>query len=203
MSGRGARGRKAIIKDIEKKEKKAAVRDKRPEAVRRTHDAFIDWRPTPSLSSRDTGVPSRSITVSSDASRNTSRSSSTNPGHTKRRLNTINSQDSLSYKAALRPKTSTSGSASIISKVSLEGKDKSRYQVNGKGSKAPRGRGGGVPIKKHVVSTPPETPSFRPETSASYVSPNQKTWINFRIWEGGEGGVRPYGGFNFVCSVQD
>jgi hypothetical protein len=79
----------------------------------------------------------------------------------------------------------------------LKGKEKSKYQAKGKETKAPRGRGGGVPIKKNVAPSP-VSPSSRSESSASYAFPIQKTWMNFKVWEGGKDGMRPYGGFDFV-----
>lgn len=203
MSARGARSRKAVAKDIQKQEKKAAVKQKAPvDSIRRPHDAFSDWLPTPSHSSRDTGVPSRSITVSSDASRATSsRSSSTNPGHSRHRLNTVNTNDSFEPRGLYRPKTSASGSASI-SEGSSTGREKKKYQAKGgKETKAPRGRGGGVPIKRPTAPSP-APPLLRSETSASRAPPGQKTWINFRIWEGGESGLPPYGGFDYDEHMQ-
>lgn len=200
MSARGARSRKAVAKDIEKKEKKAAEKGKAIDSVRRPHDAFTDWHPTPSLGSRDTGLPSRSITISSEASRATSRSSSSNPSHSKPRLHTINSTDSFEFRGIHRPRTSASGSASI-SEGSTTGKDKTKYHSKGgKETKAPRGRGGGVPVKKPTAVSPPPL-VFRSEPRASH-TPGQKTWINFRIWEGGENGLPPYGGFDYDEHMQ-
>ncbi|KAF2109298.1 hypothetical protein BDV96DRAFT_652145 [Lophiotrema nucula] len=197
MSARGARSRKAVAKDIEKKEKKAAEKGKAVESIRRPHDAFADWRPTPSRNARDTSVPSRSITLSSDLSRTTSRSSSTNgsANRSRPRLGTINSSDSLEIRP-IRPKTSASA-ANSISDTSTTGKERTKYDsTKGKGSKAPRGRGGGVPIKRSNV-TSPAPPIFRAESTASHTRTNHKTWANFRVWEGGESGLRPYGGFDF------
>lgn len=199
MSARGARSRKAVVKDIEKKEKKAASKSQTIESIRRPHDAFTDWRPTPSTGTRDAGFPSRQLTISSDASRATSRTSSTNGSGGRPPLKTVSSHDSSDYRAAHRPKTSASGSASI-SDTSSKGKDKTRYQAKGKETKAPRGRGGGVPVKKTVSSTP-VPPPFRTESTLSYAPPINKTWINFRIWEGGEHGLKPYGGFDFVSPI--
>lgn len=86
-------------------------------------------------------------------------------------------------------------SASIGSGNSSKGKDKKYQSKTGKETKAPRGRGGGVPVKKSAVPPPP--PIFlRSESSAARVPPNQKTWIDFRIWEGGEAGFPPYGGWD-------
>lgn len=78
------------------------------------------------------------------------------------------------------------------------GKEKLKYQAKGKETKAPRGRGGGVPVKKPTLASP-SPPLFRPETSASHMPTNGKTWINFRIWQGGEAGLKPFGGFDYVC----
>ena len=199
MSARGARSRKAVTKDIEKKEKKTLDKQKGVDTVKRPHDAFAEWSTTPTPTRRDAGVPSRSLTISSDVSRGTSRSSSTNPSQNKSRLKTINSHDTSEPKSLHRPNTLPSDSASIVSSGSSKGKEKLKYQAKGKETKAPRGRGGGVPLKKPVTSGPPLPPNFRPDTSASsYGPPTHKTWMNFRIWKGGEGSGLPYGGFDFV-----
>ncbi|KAH7402655.1 hypothetical protein BKA66DRAFT_6236 [Pyrenochaeta sp. MPI-SDFR-AT-0127] len=192
MSARGARSRKVQQKDIQKKEKKAIGKGKAPEEIyEQPHDAFADWLPTPSLSNPRSGI-SRSITVSSNISRGTSRSSGTNDSSSRPRLNPLHSPDSLG--PARPPKSSEAGSASV-SDVSTKGKEKSKFQANGKETKAPRGRGGGVPIKK-TVSPSPIPPMFRAEPTASYPLANQKTWTNFKVWEEGRDGRRPYGGFD-------
>jgi hypothetical protein len=189
------------VKDIEKKGKKDTGKQKAVESIRKPHDAFAEWAPTPSLSSRDTtgtGIP-RSITISNDGSRVSalSRSSSVNRSGSQPRLNTINSISSSELRGIHRTKTSASGSTSISDGSSV-GKEKLKYQAKGKETKAPRGRGGGVPVKKptlHSVSPP----LFRSETSISHIPTNGKTWINFRIWQGGEAGLKPFGGFDYVC----
>jgi hypothetical protein len=201
MSARGARSRKAVVKDIEKKEKKDTGKQKAIESIRKPHDAFVDWAPAPSHSSRDntgTGIP-RSYTLSSDGSRVSavSRSSSINRSGSRPRLNTINSIESSEIMGIHRTKTSASGSASISDGSSM-GKEKLKYQAKGKETKAPRGRGGGVPVKKPTLASP-SPPLFRSETSASNMPTNGKTWINFRIWQGGEAGLKPFGGFDYVC----
>ncbi|KAF2691636.1 hypothetical protein K458DRAFT_381481 [Lentithecium fluviatile CBS 122367] len=197
MSARGARSRKAVAKDIEKKEKKAT--QKAVEPIRRPHDAFAGWRPAPSVGARDSGMPSRQLTISSDASRGTSRTSSTNGSGSRPGLNIVSSHESSEYRAIHRSRTSLSGSASI-SDSSSKGKEKARYAAKGKETKAPRGRGGGVPVKRSA--TTPAPPLFRAETSLSYTPTNQKTWINFRIWDGGEKTLKPYGGFDFDEHMQ-
>jgi hypothetical protein len=200
MSARGARSRKVAAKELEKKEKKATGKQS-VQSIKRPHDAFSDWRPTPGLSGRDAGVPSRSITISSDISRTTSRSSSTHASGNRPRLNTIDSTDSAEiFRSSHRPHTSTSGNTSL-SDNSRE-KEKLKYQANGKGTKAPRGRGGGVPVKKPTVQSPPP-PLFRVESTVPSSNPNHKTWINFRIWDGGESGLRPYGGFDYVSTCKN
>ncbi|KAJ4358384.1 uncharacterized protein N0V89_002966 [Didymosphaeria variabile] len=109
MSARGARSRKAVVKDIEKKEKKVAQKGKAPEAIRRPGDAFAEW--------------------------------------------------------------------------------------NSAGTRS------GVPTKK---ASTPAPPLFRAESSLNYPSnPDQKSWMNFRIWQGGNEGMRPYGGFDFDEDLQD
>ncbi|KAH7127053.1 hypothetical protein B0J11DRAFT_293132 [Dendryphion nanum] len=204
MSARGARSRKAVAKDIEKKEKKTVDKQKGIETVKRPHDAFAEWTTTPTSSRRDPSLPSRSLTISSDVSRGTSRSSSTNPSSNKPRLNTIISHESSEPKSLHRPQTLASDSASVISGGSSKGKEKSKYQAKGKETKAPRGRGGGVPLKKPAGSANPLPPSFRSETSASaYAPPTQKTWMNFRIWKEGDGTAVPYGGFDYDEDMQD
>ncbi|KAF2709847.1 hypothetical protein K504DRAFT_455507 [Pleomassaria siparia CBS 279.74] len=202
MSGRGARSRKAIVKDIEKKEKKDTGKNKAIESVRRPHDAFDAWASSPSLGTRDTtgtGIPSRSVTISSDGSRLSpvSRSSSINDNGSRPRLNTISSMDSLDLRGLHRPKTSASGGTST-SDVSNGAKEKIKYQAKGKETKAPRGRGGGVPVKKpNPASSSLPPPLFRFETSAPHApSLNGKSWINFKIWQGGEAGLKPYSGFD-------
>lgn len=184
MSARGARSRKIQQKDVDKKEKKVG----KTKAVE-PRDAFADWRMTPTVDNPRRGV-SRSLTVSSRA---TSRSSGTNDSNNKPRLTTVYSSNSSDIKAA---ESSVGGSASI-SDVSTAGKEKTRFQANGKETKAPRGRGGGVPIKKTIApsSAPPQ---FRAESAASYPSSNQKTWMNFKVWNGSKEAMRPYGGFDFV-----
>jgi len=206
MSGRGARSRKAIVKEIEKKEKKEG-KQKAVEAIRRPHDVFAEWAPSPSLSPRDatgTGIARPTAALSSDGSRTSelSRSDSINPTNTRNLPNATSyassSRDPLEFRNSHRPHTSQSGSTSL-SDVSSKGKEHSKYKAKGKETKAPRGRGGGVPIKKPTITTP-LPPVFRSETSASYSPSSNKTWINFRIWEGGETGLKPYGGFDYVGS---
>lgn len=186
MSARGARSRKVQQKDIEKKEKKAAVQGKAPE----THDAFADWRATPtSNGSRSAGL-SRSA---SNLSRGTSHSGGTNGSGNRSRMNTIYSESSSQGRP---PKSSTSGGASI-SDHSAKGKEKTKFQANGKETKAPRGRGGGVPIKSTTAPTP-APPQFRTESPAPRLPSHRKTWLDFKIWEGTKEEMRPYGGFAFV-----
>ncbi|KAF1841717.1 uncharacterized protein K460DRAFT_291524 [Cucurbitaria berberidis CBS 394.84] len=201
MSARGARSRKIQQKDIEKKDKKSTGKGKAPEAINeQSHDAFADWRPTPSLNNLRNGV-SRSMTVSSNTSRATSRSGGTNDSSSRPRLNTVQSNDSREVRAIRVPKSAGEGSASV-SDISSKGKEKTKFQANGKETKAPRGRGGGVPIKRGVATTP-APPVFRAESAASYPSANQKTWMNFRVWDGGKDGMRLFGGFDFDEDMQN
>jgi hypothetical protein len=195
MSARGARSRKVQQKEVEKKEKKNVVKGKAPERIQEDHDAFTEWRPSPNSSNPRSGI-SRSLTVSSNHSHATSRSSSTHDGsNTSRpRLNTLPSEIS----SGSRPPPTNSSRAESVSDTSSKGKDKIKYQAKGKDTKAPRGRGGGVPIKKSVTPAP-APPVFRSESSASYAFPaDQKTWQNFKVWMDGKDGMRPYGGFDYV-----
>lgn len=187
MSARGARSRKVQQKDIEKKEKKVAVQGKAPEV----HDAFADWRATPSSNgSRNAGL-SRSV---SNLSHGTSHSSGTNGSGNRSRLNTVYSNELSSH--GKPPKSSTSGGASV-SDHSAKGNEKAKFQAKGKETKAPRGRGGGVPIKSTAAPTP-APPQFRGESPAPRLPSHRKTWLNFKIWEGSKEEMRPYGGFAFV-----
>lgn len=195
MSARGARSRKVQQKDIEKKDKKPTSKGKAPERIHETHDAFAEWRPSPSISNARSGL-TRSMTVSSNNSRGTSRSSSTHDGSNRPRLNTLQSSESSEYRHHRPPDSSGRGPASL-SDVSSKSKEKTKFQANGKETKAPRGRGGGVPIKKTVASSP-APPVFRTESAASSPSINHKSWMNFKIWEGGRDTMRPYGGFDHV-----
>jgi hypothetical protein len=192
MSARGAQSRKVQQKAVEKKEKKLG-KSKATETVYESHDGFADWRKTPSVNNPRTGV-SRTLTVSS---RTTSRSSSTNDSSTRPRLNTLYSNSS----SDIRPVQSSAGGSASVSDISTKGKEKSRFQANGKETKAPRGRGGGVPIKRTVAPSP-APPDFRAESTASYSSSNQKTWQNFKTWKAGKDGMRPYGGFEYVGILQ-
>jgi hypothetical protein len=187
MSARGARSRKVQQKDIQKNDKKAAVQGKAPEI----HDAFADWRATPSSNgSRNAGL-SRSV---SNLSHGTSHSSGTNGSGNRSRLNTVYSNESSSH--GRLPESSTSGAASV-SDHSAKGKEKTKFQANGKETKAPRGRGGGVPIKT-AVSPTPAPPPFRAESPAPRLPNHRKTWLDFKIWDGSKEEMRPYGGFAFV-----
>lgn len=185
MSARGARSRKVQAKEVEKKEKKL---DK-GKAVGTNHDdAFAGWRATPSTNkSRNNGI-SRSITVSSRA---TSRSSGTNDGNHRPRLDTLDSACSSETWSGNPP------SAASVSDTSTQGKEKARFQANGKETKAPRGRGGGVPVKKTVGPSQTSLPAFRVESTAPHPTSNQRTWQNFKYWDGGKD-ARPYTGFEHV-----
>lgn len=184
MSARGARSRKVQQKEIDKKEKKTAVREKAPEI----HDPFANWRATPSSNgSRSAGL-ARSV---STRSRETSHSSGSG---NRQRLNTVYSDQSSNI--AWHSKSSTTGAASV-SEHSVDGKDKAKFQANGKETKAPRGRGGGVPVKSTtaVTSTPTQLRSDSPGTRDLS---HQRNWLDFKIWDGNQEALRPYGGFAFV-----
>ncbi|KAF2643017.1 hypothetical protein P280DRAFT_515457 [Massarina eburnea CBS 473.64] len=198
MSARGARSRKAVAKNIEKQEKKAAVKQKAPvETIRRPTDAFARWPSAPPNASREFSLPTRQLTISSEAS-HASQTSSNSGSNARPAFHTVSSQES---NAPARRRTSISGSTSRSDDSSMRGKDKTKYAAKGKETKAPRGRGGGVPIKKPVNATP-VPPLFRAETSLAFTPTHQKTWMNFRIWSGGEQGMKPYAGFDFDEHMQ-
>lgn len=58
-----------------------------------------------------------------------------------------------------------------------------------------------MPIKRTVAPSP-APPIFRNDSSASYPTPNQSPWANFKVWDGAKDGVRPYNGFEHVSNVQ-
>jgi hypothetical protein len=187
MSARGARSRKVQQKDVEKKEKKIG-KSKAIETIHEPHDGLTDWRATPSDGTRR-GI-SRSLTVSSRA---TSQSSGTNESSNRPKLNKLYSNNSSEVQTA----QSSGGVSASVSDVSTQGIEKTRFQANGKETKAPRGRGGGVPVKRTIAPSPAPQ-AFRAESAASYSIPNKKTWQNFKTWKGGKDTMRPYGGFEFV-----
>ncbi|KAI8937510.1 hypothetical protein NX059_005228 [Plenodomus lindquistii] len=198
MSARGARSRKVQQKNIEKTEKKDPVKGKgkAPEATYDSPDTFAQWRASPSVNDSRIGV-TRTLTVSSNNSRTTSHSSSTQDGgHGRSRLNTVQSSNSSDLQQG-----SGQGAASV-SDVSSKGKEKTKFQAKGKETKAPRGRGGGVPVKKTVASSP-APPTFRAESAASLPQTSQKPWANFKIWDGARDGMRPYNGFDLDHDMQN
>jgi hypothetical protein len=190
MSARGARSRKVQQKVVEKNEKKVGKSKVIEEEPR---DGFANWRTTPTLESLRPDI-SRSLTASSRA---TSRSSGTNDSNNRTRqqvLYSSNSSDAL-------PATSTGGGSASVSDVSATAKEKARFQAKGKETKAPRGRGAGVPIKKVIAPSSAQS-AFRTESAASNLPLKQKTWLNFKTWAGSRDAMRPYGGFDFVSSWQ-
>ncbi|KAF2837042.1 hypothetical protein M501DRAFT_215665 [Patellaria atrata CBS 101060] len=174
MSGRGARGRKAIVKNIEKTEKKQAAKQYSHDI--RSTTSSSGWSlgssstlQRPSSSQTLTRTPSFSTTIRSQGSSSNSRnaSQSRNEQH--------------------RPKTAAA-------KI----KPDERYQNRaGKETVAPRGRGGGVPSK----STPanrvgqPSQMSDRTTQSTSDVSQSRRT-SGMMFWYGGDKSPVPYRGFD-------
>ncbi|KAH8698100.1 hypothetical protein GQ44DRAFT_779257 [Phaeosphaeriaceae sp. PMI808] len=188
MSARGARSRKVQQKDVEKREDKKERKlgkSKATEATQEQHDGFADWRATPNVNNARNGL-SRTMTASSRA---TSQSSGTNDSSSRSRSDALRS----SVPSEMR---SVGGASASISDVSAKGKEKTIFEAKGKETKAPRGRGGGVPIKKTVAPSP-TLPNFRAESAISHYPSNRKTWSNFKIWEGGKDGMRLYSGFEF------
>lgn len=188
MSARGARSRKVQTKDIEKKDGKKKV----VTTIHEPLDGFADWRTTPNVENPRRGI-TRTLTSSSRA---TSRSSGTNESNNRQRLATLHS----SNYSETRPAQSSGGGSASVSDVSVQGKEKKLYDANGKETKAPRGRGGGVPIKRTVAPSPAPA-AFRADSSSSYPATDQKSWLNFKIWKGSKDAMRPYGGFEFVSGL--
>jgi hypothetical protein len=191
MSARGARSRIVQLKDVKKKEKKVG-KGRAIETSNKPRDGFANWLTTPSVDNPRRGI-SRSLTASSRA---TSRSSGTNDSNNQPRQHALYSNNSSDVRAA----PLTGGGSASVSDVSSTSKDKVKFQANGKETKAPRGRGGGVPVKKVVA--PSASSGLRAESAASYPSSQHKTWLDFKIWAGSKDGMRPYGGFDFVSSWQ-
>lgn len=195
MSARGARGRKVQEKEIVKKEKKIG-KSKATDSLDEPHDGY-NGRPPTSNANLKNGV-SRSFTVSSNGSRATSRSSSTNEGRSRPRLNALHSSDSLETKPMRAPQSST-GVSQSYSDSSIKGKEKTKFEAKGKETSAPRGRGGGVPIK--TTATKSAALRFRSESAASNPQKGLKTWADFKVWGKGQHGMRPYGGFHLVSGL--
>lgn len=190
MSARGARSRKVQQKDIVKKELKTTGKGKGPDPIyEASENGYAEWQPSPNIRHPQTGV-TRTLTTSSNNSRTTSRSSE---GSGRPKGSALQSHGSFDIRQ------SSSRGPGSVSDVSSKGKEKATFQAKGKETKAPRGRGGGVPIKKAVASSP-APPMFRSETAASSNTTHQKTWTNFKVWEGGRDSLRPYNGFKFVRS---
>jgi hypothetical protein len=188
MSARGARSRKIQQKDVEKKEKRIG-KSKAIETIYEPQDGMVNSRKPPSVNNPRNGV-SRTLTVSSHT---TSQSSSTNESGNRPRLNTLLSNSS----SDIRPVPSSGGGSASVSDVSAKDREKTTFQANGKETKAPRGRGGGVPIKRTIAPSPAPT-NYRAESAASYPQSNRKTWLNFKTWGAGKDGMRPYSGFEYV-----
>ncbi|KAL6712334.1 hypothetical protein ACN47E_000211 [Coniothyrium glycines] len=179
MSARGARSRKVQQKDIQNKEKRVARTGKAPSAIQGSHDAFIDWRMSPSIESSKYGL-SRTPTRSSDNSRTTSHN----------------------LRLGRTTKSSVGPTLSVSDTTSSKGKEKTKFQANGKETRAPRGRGGGVPMKRAVTPSPMLLP-FQDDFEHDQLPANHRTWSNFRVWENGDGATRPYGGFDYDEDMQD
>ena len=208
MSARGARSRKAVAKDIEKKEKKAATKQ-HAESIPRAPTALGDWgslgfrkdsqnpSPTNQIINRTTSQAATSSTTSLPQSRGSSQA--TNVPRRPSQQGTNYSHPTVEPRSFRRPTTSagasTNSTGSGKDKAKYQGNDKAKYQAKGKETKAPRGRGGGVPIKKPTNT--PQIPS-RTESVISYAYSTEKSWADFRIWYGNDHGIRPYRGFEFV-----
>ena len=204
MSARGARSRKAVAKDIEKKEKKVVAKQY-AEAIPRAPTGLSDWgslgfrkdsqnpSPTNQRINRTTSQAATSSTTSLPQSRGSSQA--TNVPQRPSQQGTNYSHLSAEPRSFHRPTTSAGASTNSTCSGKDKAKDKAKYQAKGKETKAPRGRGGGVPIKKPTNT--PQIPS-RTESVTSYAYSTEKSWANFRIWYGNDHGIRPYRGFEFV-----
>lgn len=193
MSARGARSRKVQQKNIEKTEKKSIkTKGKVPEADYDSADVFAQWRTSPSVNDSRNGI-TRSLTVSSNNSRAMSQNSSTHDGRLGRSL-----LDTVQPSNSPGSRQGPGHVPASVSDVSSMGKENATFRANDKETKAPRGRGGGVPPKKTVAASP----TFRAESSASHSQPTQDPWANFKIWDGGRDGMRSYSGFSLDHDMQ-
>ncbi|CBX95090.1 hypothetical protein IAQ61_009803 [Plenodomus lingam] len=195
MSARGARSRKVQQKSIEKTEKKGSLKGKgkSTEISYDSPDAFAQWRVSPSVNDSRNGI-TRTLTGSSKTSRGTSRSGSTHDGGlTRSRLNTVHSRNSFEERQSPRPAS--------VSDVSSKSNANAKFQTHGKETKAPRGRGGGVPIKK-MNTTFSVPPTFRTESTSSQSQSSQNSWASFKIWGRERNEMRPYNGFDLDHDMQ-
>lgn len=188
-------------KEIHKQEKKETVRGKRPQVDdEETDDGSINWHKPASRGYAKSAITNN---ASSNISHRTSYSggSNENSSLSRSRMNTGYSNH-LALRATRPPRSSGSGSISISIPESSEReriKEKTKFDAHGRGTKAPRGRGGGVPTKKTVAISP--TPQiFLNDFAASHSASNQRTWSGFKIWEGSRDEMRSYGGFDFVSA---
>jgi hypothetical protein len=109
------------------------------------------------------------------------------------------------HHARTNSRPSSASGQSAVSGMS-QGKEKTKYQSKGKDTTAPRGRGGGVPIKQKTDTT--ERPSSRLERSASAAPsaapsaidtrPIPKKWAGMMMWSGNGQRPQPYRGFEHV-----
>lgn len=183
MAARGARSRKTVEKQIKKEEKKEATKGYISDLSKKASSPSGNW-----------GIPSRP--PSSQASQNAQvRRSGYSPS-----LRSIASGESRSGTQA-------------PSEGSSETKPKEKYAAKGKGSKAPRGRGGGVPTKTSEMGNPKgretpltniNAPSRSLRTSASNLSragrsgvEKERIWSRYKIWDGPRH-TRPYKGLEDV-----
>lgn len=91
-------------------------------------------------------------------------------------------------------------SASGMSSMSSESKEKAKYQTKGKESSHPRGRGGGVPIKSAAVERPPT----RTQSSARTANEGRgasKNHFGLMMWYGSGIKPQPYRGLEQVWII--
>jgi len=184
MAARGARSRKDMVKKVKKEEKKQAE-----------NDFLRQFSPTPSgTDSGWAGFPQKRNSFSSNDS-----------SSLRNMLRSANGQ---------RPPPSRSGSVTTSDNGSkLSGsKDGQKYTTaHGKETKAPRGRGGGVPPKmaggpgprsmSAMSAASSHSPDYLSPTALSPpANPTQKTWSGMKLWVDNKRAPQPYAGFDQVSS---
>ncbi|KAF2140971.1 uncharacterized protein K452DRAFT_43333 [Aplosporella prunicola CBS 121167] len=176
MSGRGARGRNDIQKNIEKQEKKKEAKDATEKTPKPTTET--GWN----LSFRG-HAPSSSII----------------PGRRASLTATISSRSSGQSKA------SDKGHAGSMS-PGLDESEEKKYQFKGKETKHPRGRGGGVPARTktgdsaYSAHTSYSNASYESGPASANNAPptlsaEEKSWASMKLWYGNGQPTQRWKGF--------
>lgn len=185
MASRGARARKVTEKQIHKEEKKHVEKD-RQERFARLHSPIGS-------------VNQGARTFSPSTEKNHFTPWNKTPSNSQSSSASITSNGS-----------NGSGFSSVLGSRLSSIDERKKYAANGKPTAAPRGRGGGVPIKLKNVDDPRSKTSFSFSTgtdgrsnksrSHSVSSDNgrpsfEKSWVSTKLYVGSGQPVKPYQGF--------